>query len=532
MFVEARMIESDAVSEYDICIMGAGAAGITIAHELRNTSLRVCVLEGGGLDYEDESQDLYQGRNLGDRYPKTIDSRLRYFGGSTNHWAGACLPLDAIDFEIRDWVKYSGWPFDRSHMDPYYVRAQLYCELAEYNYQPEYWAKKFGLQVFPILQDVVRMAGTQSSPPTRFGEVYREALEKSGNVTVILNANVIEIETDDDGGTVRSALVQVLDGGGFRVKARQFVLAMGGIENPRLLLVSNKVHKAGLGNHNGLVGRFFMDHPVAKAAIYTPSRPATELRRYLGPAQLLDAHVGAHIALRPETLRKERLTNARAPFVDVTRFYASEGVGSYHALVSALEKGDIPDDFWRHVGNVASDIDMVAEGVSRKLFDFPLFDSANEQGFYVFDSMMEQTPEPDNRITLASDRDALGLPKVNVNWRVSGRDRENFWRVHEIIAREIGRSGLGRVRLLRGQGPRIWDGLLNYGHHHMGTTRAHSNPVHGVVDGNMRIHDVSNIYVAGSSVFPTGGHHQPTLTIVALATRLADRLQEVMAGKS
>ena len=532
MFAEAGTIGSDAVIEYDICIMGAGAAGITIAHELRNTPLRVCVLEGGGLDYEDESQNLYRGHNLGDRYPDTSENRLRFFGGSTNHWGGACLPLDEIDFEVRDWVKYSGWPFDRKHMDPYYERAQPYCELAEYNYDPAYWARKSGLEMFPIKQDVVLMAGSQSSPPTNFGEVYRVALKKSRNVTVILNANVVEIETNDQGGQVDAALVQVIRGGRFRVKARQFVLAMGGIENARLLLVSNKVHKAGLGNQNDLVGRFFMDHPVAKAAIYTPSRPPSELRRYLGPATARDGHVGAHVALRPETLRKEQLTNARAPFVEVTRLYASEGVESFHSLVQSIEQGDVPEEFWRHVGNVAADIDMIAEGVSRSLFDYPLFESANDRGFYVFDSMMEQTPEPDNRITLASDRDALGMPKVNVDWRVSARDRESFWRVHEIIAREIGRAGLGRVRLLRDQGERIWGELLNYGSHHMGTTRAHANPRQGVVDGNMRIHDVSNLHIAGSSVFPTGGHHQPTLTIVALATRLADRLREITVGKS
>ena len=529
MFVDARSLEANSEVTCDICIVGAGAAGITIAKELNGKPIRVCLVESGDLDFEQDTQDLYDGTNSGDRYPYVGINRLRYFGGTTNHWEGACVALDEIDFEHRPWVEHSGWPFNKRHLDPYYARAHKYLELVEYNYDVDYWVKKSGLRRFPIKTDVAHMAISQSSPPTRFGERYRTDLRQSGNITVLLNANVIDVEAAATGASITGLRVQGLQGAAHRVRARLYVLALGGIENPRLLLASNGVHERGLGNQNDLVGRYYMDHPVAKASIYYPSRSPADLARFLGPRRAPNGVVGSHIDLPAATLRERQLTNARAPFVEVNRYYASEGIESFHALTWALKRGEVPDDLWRHIGNVATDIDMVAEAVSRKWFDHYLFDSAEDGGIYVFDSMMEQTPSPDNRITLGRDRDALGMPKVNVDWRVTARDRENFWRVHEIIAREVGRAGLGRVRLLRDQGERIWDELLNFGHHHMGATRAHRNPARGVVDADLRVHGLANLYVAGSSVFPTGGHIQPTLTIVALAIRLADGLPDSLA---
>lgn len=300
---------------------------------------------------------------------------------------------------------------------------------------------------------------------------------------------------------------------------------MGGIENARILLLSNTVAKDGVGNSNGLVGRYFMDHPVAKGAIFVPSMGADQLGRFLGPSSPAE-NVSAALQLSPKSLQTHQLLNVRLPFIPVTKFYASEGVESFHALRRAVSGGDLQGDLWTHVGNVAGDFDMVLEGISRRLFGSGLFDGADKEGFFVFDSMMESPPEADNRVELGEARDALGQRRITLHYNISNAVKENFWRLFRVAAKEFGRSGLGRVRLLELQGDRIWDDLINFGSHHMGTTRSHKDARRGVADANMKIHDVANLYVAGSSVFPTGGHVPPTLTIVALAIRLAQHFKE------
>jgi choline dehydrogenase-like flavoprotein len=168
----------------------------------------------------------------------------------------------------------------------------------------------------------------------------------------------------------------------------------------------------------------------------------------------------------------------------------------------------------------------VAEAVSRKVLNKRLFDSADDRDFFMFDTMIEQTPDPDSRVTLGPAVDRLGQRKAVLNWRLSDGDKQNLWRCFELIAAEFGRTGMGRLRLFDDQPERIWDELLSFGYHHMGTTRASDDPKTGVVDANLRVHGMSNLYVAGSSVFPTGGHVPPTFTIVALAVRLAAHLKE------
>ena len=522
MLFDARQVPPDTEVACDICIMGAGAAGITIARELLDKPFKVCLLESGGVDFEEEIQQLAAGHNVGHRYPDPTASRLRMLGGSTNHWEGNCSPLDAIDFERRPWVEHSGWPFGRDTLDPYYEQAQRYCQLGPFRYDGEHWSRLTKVPLLPLEGSGLETRVAQFSPPTRFGQRYRGDLERGKNINVVVHATVLEIQSDEQGGRVTGLRVGTLHGPTFRVTARYYVLAMGGIENARMLLLSNSVMPAGLANQNDLVGRYFMDHPVIDGAVFYPTRPFDG--RLYQWVKMYDYQVTGYLQFSEAVLRRERLSNLRMPLMPASRLLLSDGVESFHQMGKALSHFHVPDHLWRHVGNMVSDIDMVIEAVSRKTLHRPLFGSADQFGGFMVDTMIEQFPNPDSRISLAEDRDAFGLRRVKIDWRLSAADKTNVERCYEVLAAEIGQAQIGRIRIDSDDTGRLWDDLLNYGHHHMGTTRAADDPRHGVVDGDLKAHGLSNLYIAGSSVFPTGGHVPPTLTIVALAIRLAGHL--------
>jgi choline dehydrogenase-like flavoprotein len=448
------------------------------------------------------------------------------FGGTTNHWSGSCGPLDPMDFEVRPWVPYSGWPLSRDELDPYYAAAQRYCELGPNDYSAAYWSERLSRTTLLADSNRVTSAVAQRSPPTVFGLTYREDLARAENVRVMLHANVVHIAAEPGGTRIESVQVRVLGGEDYTIRARIFVLATGGIENARLLLTSNDVHAAGLGNANGLVGRFFMDHPVVKAAfLLTDENHGYD---FYSSSQIGDYSVNGHFKISESTLRERHLTNVRMPLIPQDRFYLSEGIGALHELGDDLGNLRWPDNLARHVWDVITDLDMVLEGVWRQVITRRgLFSGAREFGGFLVDTMMEQTPDPDSRVKLTEGRDALGLQRVALDWRLLERDKENVWACARILGAEVGRAGLGRVRILS-QYDRVFGPLLNFGCHHMGTTRAATSPRSGVVDGDLRVHGLSNFYIAGSSVFPTGGHVPPTLTVVALTIRLAAHLKSVI----
>ena len=272
MFVDAHEVPEGTILDTDICIIGAGAAGITLAREFIDAPFRTSLLESGGLEYDAATQELYRGRNVGRKYFELDACRLRYFGGTTNHWGGYCRPLNAIDFEEHSWAPYSGWPFGLEELLPYYHRAQNVCELGEYGYDNVYLQDHAGGELFPLnegqmVTEVIQIA------PTRFGQVYRPTIKAAANVTSYLNANVTNAEAGETQNEITRLRVATLNGRRFWITAKYYILAAGGIENARLLLVSNETRTAGLGNENDLVGRFFMDHPEGEIGLFLPVNP-------------------------------------------------------------------------------------------------------------------------------------------------------------------------------------------------------------------------------------------------------------------
>jgi choline dehydrogenase-like flavoprotein len=440
--------------------------------------------------------------------------RLRYFGGSTNHWGNYCRPLDAIDFESRDWVPYSGWPFDKAHLDPYYERAQVLCQLGPFAYDTATWETPRSTAL-RFASDRVRTSMFQvRQPPTRFGAGYRDELQTARNLTTLLHANVVNIETHETLRTVSRLRIACLSGNAFWVSAKWVVLAAGGIENARLLLLSNETQASGLGNENGLVGRFFMGHPMLDAGIFFPSDPFLPATLYYEKRPVNHVSVTGHLTLSPETQRQQQLLNLNLALLPV--FVSQRSVMSLRRLL----QGQF-DQLGQDVRHVVADLDGVAATVYRQLVKGMMPVEA-----FKLASAMEQTPNPESRVTLAPERDAFGKPQVRLNWQLSDLDIQSLRRSLEMIGAEMGRAGFGRLQITLDEQVETWP--LDSGGHHMGSTRMHPEPTSGVVDAQCRVHHLSNLFISGSSVFPTTGHANPTLTIVALAIRLADHLKRLM----
>jgi choline dehydrogenase-like flavoprotein len=520
----------------DICLIGAGAAGITIARELAGSTLRVCLVEGGGLQYEyQESQELYRGDNVG--APISLEGgRLRYFGGTTNHWGGRCATLDEIDFCRRDWIPHSGWPIERTELDPYYARARKVAGFASswlsdadtLSYLKDAlpsinqeWLKPFLWHFTPAMKD---------APVWKWANAYRMVLQDSSNIRTLLHANFKAFSTALDRTRVNSVTVASLNGVSATIAAKTFVLCCGGIENARLLLLGAEQNAGGFGSKNGLVGRFFMQHSRGPAGLVVSaermSRVQEQFNILRGPDGL-EVEVG--LTLNPQILENERLLNCSAVFQ--YQGDPDSGVTAAQDIWRSLLTGRWAPDMGEKVGLIAEDFGAVVHGLEQRLSSGHSLALEGSRGVPSRSAIilldLEQAPDPDSRISLAQDRDALGLRRVETNWRLGELERRTAARFTGYIAAEFARLGIGRCRLepwLQDERTPITDALQET-YHHIGTTRMADDPREGVVDRNCAVHGMDNLYVAGSSVFPTAGHANPTLTILALALRLADSLR-------
>lgn len=535
MFVDARSLPDGRRLDTDLCVVGAGAAGIALARRLADAPFRVTLLESGGLEFDEATQALCRGDNVGFPYYPLDAVRLRYFGGTTNHWAGTCRPLEPIDFESRAWVPRSGWPFDKARLDPYYANAQALCQLGDYDYDPAAWEAISGPRL-PLDDQRVVTAMFQLSPPTRFGSVYRADVEHAPSVTTFLFANATEVVTDVYGSRVTELRCATLAGNRFSVSARAFVLATGAIENARLLLASRSVRAGGVGNDHDQVGRCFMEHLSLPAGVLVLSDPGAPMGLYETRAddqrRPRDQAPGrGFLALAPAAQRDERLLNARVYLLPVRELEAldatSDGLASIEALGEGFGGGDALGDLGPHVERIVRHLDDVIMRGYRGWFRR----SRPFKAFYLYQHM-EHAPNPDSRVALAAETDALGQPRAQLDWRFSELERRTLRHSVEILAAELGRIGLGRVRAAATDVETGWPSPyrgLRGAWHQMGTTRMSDDPRLGVVDADARVHGTANLYVAGSSVFPTSGYTNPTLTLVALALRLADHLRERLA---
>lgn len=506
MHIDARELPGGTEIQGDICIVGAGAAGISMAMEWIGRKEKVILLEGGGFSVDSEIQSLNDGKNLGQNYYPLRSSRLRFFGGTTGHWGGYCAVLDSLDFEKREWVPFSGWPIERGELHPFYERAHEIVEIGPYEYAPDYWENHIGNYIqLPFDENKVRTKMWQFSPPTRFGTTYRDEIVNAENIHLYTYANVCEIETNENVSNVEALEIRTQEGQSHSVRAKQVVLACGAIQNARLLLASNSNSEQGIGNDHDWVGRCFMDHlEVYTAHLHLP-KPAP-LKMYLH--EMFETPARGEITVSEEVQRENKILNCsislepsseEEPIPWIERFPddANMSVQFWEKMEKAHEAGQIP----------------------------PVDPSGHTE--YLLFTRSEQRPNPDSRIILSTEKDALGVPKTDLNWQLTALDKQSIRTSYEILANEVGRIGLGRVRVMDWlyEDHDVWPSSLGGGWHHLGTTRMSENPANGVVDNNCKVHGINNLYVAGSGTFPTSGVANPTLTLLAMSLRLSDHLK-------
>lgn len=485
-------------------------AGISLALDWINTPYKVILLEGGGFEVENKMQELYRGKNIGQRYYPLHSQRLHYFGGTSGHWAGFCSPLDPIDFNKRDWVDHSGWPIRYDDLLPYYEQARKIVELDSANFDFEHWKKRDPeLERLPLDDKVVWNKMWQFSPPTRFGTQYKDAIVKAQNIFLYTYANVVNLETNDAVSMVKQVRIRNFDGREHTVKAKYFIMACCSIQNARLLLASNQQAPRGLGNDHDLVGRFFMDHlEVITSDLFMPfERP---IKLYY-PWVYANTKVRAELALTASKQAQLKILNGTASLMpkEVTSNKAAN-------IDTFSDDAEATVEMWEEMNK------------ARGKEDFGKPENYIRREFELF-TRMEQSPNPDSRVLLDTEKDELGMPRANLDWRLSAIDKRSIRLLQEIIGEEVGRSEIGRVRLkewLRDENNDTdWTPALGGGWHNMGTTRMSDSPKTGVVDSNCKVFGLTNLYMAGSSCFTTSGAANPSLTLVALTYRLSQHLK-------
>lgn len=550
MFINARKIPKDEILRTDVCIAGAGVAGITLAREFVAAGFDTCIVESGGLKPDKATQSLYYGENIGLPYYPLDTARGRFFAGTAHYW-GVKLPgqgmgvrlraLDPIDFEHREWVPHSGWPFDKSHLDPYYERAHRFLKIGPYSYETADWADPDSRPAFSFTGDRVRTAMFQFARREIFFKDFRDEIDRAPRIRTLLHGNVVEIETAESGSAVTGFRVACLNGNRFRVEARLFILATGGIEVPRMMLLSNAVWKTGIGNANDLVGRFFMEHPHLWTGNFIPASVAVSNAMGLYEVHRRNGtHVMGKITIGEKTLREEKLlnwvTSIHPDFQLSYNHYLghnTRGVSAYREFKKAVMKERrISSKILLHLRDMILDGKSIARGVYRKFRGAFKRDFERSRHVAVcwLNPMVEQAPNPESRVVLGEELDDLGQRRANLDWRLTPLDTYTFTRAQEILDEELRRAGLGQliIHTRANEIPRN----LHGGWHHMGTTRMHGNPKLGVVDGHCRVHGIDNLYIAGASVFPTSGYANPVLTTVAIVIRLADHIKQRMGREN
>ncbi|HEY1614128.1 MAG TPA: GMC family oxidoreductase [Rhizomicrobium sp.] len=495
-FIDARSLPEGTTLETDLAIIGGGPAGISLALALADTPIRMVLLESGGERPDPATQALYAGKEDGVHYIPLDATRLRFLGGCSNHWGGWCRPLDPIDFERRDWLDHSGWPFGRAEIEPYYARAQSLIEAGPFIYDtPEKWTAALGAPVklgaggvYTTYFQFSKQRG--SVLPTHFGERYGDDLKHIPRLHTYLHANVTGLRLSHDAQRLDHLDVATLAGNRFTVKPKIVVIATGGLETPRLLLASNDVMRSGVGNANDLVGRYFADHPI-------PGATATLV--------LFDG-VPAPYYQQPQSANGAWFRAAFAPHDAFKRDH--QVLGSL-----ATVEGEVQ-------------LDEVGQAAATEMALLFGHDPAAMRA-YTLGCGMELAPDPDRRLTLIDQKDALGMPRARLSMRVSDEDFLRYRNTLKELGRQLLAAKSGMLRLLRSSRAE-WLAEMDWGNHHMGTTRMHADPKLGVVDANSRIHGIGNLFVAGSAMFPTYGASNPTLNLLALVLRLADHLKEKM----
>ncbi len=530
--LDALEVPNGAEINADVCVVGSGAAGITIARQLNDKNIDVLLLEAGALSRTACAElDTYDVEQAGLPWANPNPDRGRWYGGSTNLWYGRIALPDPIDFEKRPWVPNSGWPLRFAELTPWMQTAADILDVEHFDKMSiEHWYDHPTVTMF-YADGRAELRSFLWARGLYMGPRYRKLMEQSRNVRLILNATATELKSQDSGTAVASLVAQAPSGGRFTVKATTYVLAAGGLENPRLLLASTGGCATGFGNGHDLVGRYYMEHPRGEGLAEVDLRglSSAQLQRIILLGERVPTRFGKaqlRVTFPEKMQRDEQLLNNSLHAHLVSEFHESFGFRALHRLRQRWS-GKALDAGSSITGDVVAGVKIVPSTVAH--FGRSVVGRARPTKLLLVDQM-EQEPDPSSRVTVdLRQRDRTSLPRLTVDWRVGESTYRSLRRMHVLVKDILCGVGITKFQsevLDRpDEKPELWDMK-----HPMGTTRMADSPHEGVVDRHGRVHGVRNLYVTGSSVFPTGGHANPTLMIVALAARLADRLTRAKAS--
>lgn len=460
---------------YDCCVIGAGPAGLTVAMSLAERRHNVLLLEAGAFDFSDQSQEVYRGEVIGDPYFALEQARLRYFGGTSGHWAGWCRTLDEIDFLPKQNFPKAFWPIRKADLEPYVAAAS---EMVETWIEPaDEEVPGFGIKRIHVT----------FSPPVLFGEKYHDKIRDARNITVCPNANVFQFQTN--GSSITSVTAVNYDDVAVSIPAKCFVLACGGIENSRILLHANANSNGQIVKNETTLGKYWMEHPLFTIGSVLLFEQPQERRSFYSLTADKQRELGIlNCALRVEAnVYKEKTKQLIA---DIACVAPTLGEWALRQLGYGLVCGVQIRATW------------------------------------------EQEPRPENRIELSKDAvDRFGVPRTVLHWTKSEKDLETLRKTALQYGEYLAQADAGRLKLddwVLGKSDYPENDDLA-GYHHMGGTRMADSAAEGVVDRNLKVWGQDNLYVCGSSVFPSSGHAMPTLTIVQLALRLTEHLSGEVA---
>ena len=527
MIEDLRSLEPNLEINTDLCIIGSGPAGLSIASEFAQSSIKVLILESGGVVEEPEIDALSLIDNIGaPRLEDPTKVRNRIFGGSSHTWSGRCTTFDEIDYEVRPWVPFSGWPIRPADVEPCLRRAADQLGILAGWQNNGFWLSAGrsppNIDVnHDLLEPIIWQYSADETEPSDFMRFGRRFLSsKASNIRILLHATVCHITTNHYGSQLKSIDVTNLEGKTATIKAKVLILCGGGIENARLLLCSNRILPEGIGNKGGLVGRFLMDHARCEIGTFD-IRKARTLHDKFGAYRALGHRFRQGLKLSDNAQKRMGLLNCAA-WLDADDRLVDDAWDAVRRLRNRRQRRPVRHQL-RDIWWVASQPDAIFEGVWNRLHGKSAPLKARR---LLLQCDVEQAPNPDSRIRLSDRKDGLGLPLAQIDWRISEQEKASIAALGIHIKTEFQRLGLPSLTLADWIEPRRYDEVSFVdAAHPAGTTRMAHSARQGVVDPNCQIHDVDGIFIAGTSVFPTISHANPTLMLVALAVRLADWLK-------
>ena len=548
MFEESRQIPSGSELHSEVCIIGGGPVAIAMALHLARAGHEILILPGGGWQEEKKDRDRYRGLvDPAASHEPLEENRRRMWGGTGTVWGGRCVPYDPIDYEARPWIPSSGWPISPNEAELYMGEALQFCEAGSGAFDAGLVFPDAPREILPGFDN--SSWSTRSlerwSPPTDFAQRYRKEFGHSKKIKVLLQGQATHLQLHRDGARLQHVQAAAYPGHRFLLRASAYVLACGGLENPRLLLASRDIHTNGIGNQHDQLGRYYQSHlfgVAGHAILKDPRRMIYDFEK-----DEVGVYCRRRFWLTAEAQRQHRIGNGIGFFfrdLADTALHRDPVTSSVFLAKSFLRAGSRGrpglSRLWREQGDLlkehlrticaqapASAPHLVRVAVARffQKRRLPFLLPPAQRGRFPLFYQTEHMPNPESRVLLASDqKDDLGVPRLLVKIRFGERDFQTVRAFHREFQRRLRETGLGDFdyedKTLAEQLENRRSGF-NSNAHHIGTTRMSSQPEHGVVDTHGRIHGVANLFVAGSSVFPTSSHANPTLLALALALRQA-----------